>query len=299
MRPGVWLRAARPKFLPQGVLPVVLGTVAAYRAESVFDPGAFGLAFLGAGLVQVGLTVLNDALDYRAGTDRSSTDGKNPYSGGSGVFVDGLLTPEEALRGVAVAYGVAASIGIYLAWLKGVELLVIGLIGVAISVTYSSPPFRLAYRGMGEVAMLVGYGPVITAGSYFVQTSSVTLESLLIGLVPGGLMLCMIVLNEVPDREEDLAAGKMNLVARVGREAGVNIFGALVFALYAGLAAASVTGVFPRSAALAVVAAPLPAGAFFVARRRIGEEGFEDANRMMVGAYSATVLLMCAGYLLG
>lgn len=302
MKLRTWVKAARLKFLPQGILPVVLGTLVAYGNVSVFDPAIFLLAFVGAALVQVGLTVLNDALDYRAGTDRSATDEKNPYSGGSGVFVDGDLTVREALKGVAAMYVVAMSIGFYLTWLRGMELLAIGLLGVAISVTYSAPPFRFAYRGLGELEMLIGYGPVITAGSYFVQTGAVSVESVLVGLVPGGLMVLMIILNEVPDREEDLAAGKMNLVARVGRRRGVELFGVLAALLYAGVAVAALAGIFPVAALAALLTSPLAAGAYLGARRKVrGPEfdprGFGEANRLMVLNYSGTMVLMCLSYL--
>lgn len=294
---AVWLRAARLKFLPQGVLPVALGTAAAHRRTGGVDPVLFLLAFLGAGLIQVGLTVLNDALDYRAGTDRSATGEKNPYSGGSGVFVDGHLTVKEALRGVAAMYLVAVAIGLYLVWLVGVELLAIGLAGVAISVLYSVPPVRLAYRGLGEVAMLLGYGPVITAGAYVVQTSTVTAESLVIGLVPGGLMFCMIILNEIPDREEDLAAGKMNLVARVGPRTGLRVFLLAALLIYGGVAAGAILSYLPPAALAALLGVPLALYAHRVAVERLGQPGFEAANRVMVATYSATVLLLTAAYL--
>lgn len=293
----VWIRAARLKFLPQGVLPVALGTAAAHHRTGAFDPVTFLLAFAGAGLIQVGLTVLNDALDYRAGTDRSASGEKNPYSGGSGVFVDGHLSVREALHGVAAMYLVAVAIGLYLVWLVGAELLAIGLTGVAISILYSVPPVRLAYRGLGEVAMLLGYGPVITAGSYVVQTGTATPESLYIGLVPGGLMFCMIILNEVPDRDEDLAAGKMNLIARVGPRAGLRVFGAAALLIYGGIAAAALLNYLPRTALAALLPAPLALYAHRVATRRLGTPGFEAANRAMVLTYSATVLLLTAAYL--
>lgn len=297
MNVGVWIRAARLKFLPQGVLPVALGTAVAFHRTGLFDPLYFFLAFVGAALIQVGLTILNDAHDYHAGTDQSATGEKNPYSGGSGVFVDGVLTVREALRGVAAMYLVAVAIGFYLVWKTGLGLLGIGLTGVAISVLYSIPPFRLAYRGLGEVAMLAGYGPVITAGAHFVQTSTVTAESVLVGLVPGTLMFCMIILNEIPDREEDLAAGKMNLVARVGPRTGLSVFLAATILLYGGIAAGVLLDTFPLYSLVALLTAPVTFRAYLVARNRLGRSGFERANRLMVVSYSGTVLLLTAAYL--
>mgnify|MGYP000542439018 CR=1 FL=1 len=86
LRLRVWTRSFRLKFLPQGVLPVLLGSIVAWRETGQFDLAFFTLAIIGAACVQIGLTMLNDALDYVYGTDRSETAKENPYSGGSGVL---------------------------------------------------------------------------------------------------------------------------------------------------------------------------------------------------------------------
>jgi 1,4-dihydroxy-2-naphthoate octaprenyltransferase len=291
--------AVRLKFLPQGVLPVVLGSAVAWHLEGAFNPLYFSLAFVGMALVQFALTMLNDALDFLYGTDASGSGGKNPYSGGSGVLVDGTITPREMLRVVLLFYLIALGIGIYLTLSVGSTLLYIILTGLFISVFYSAKPLRFAYRGIGEVAMLLGYGPVITLGAYFVQTGKLALEPIIAGLVPGMLMWAMIVVNEIPDYEEDRRAGKMNLVVRIGRKKGKEVYILSLVVIYGFIAAAAAVGVFPMGSLLALLSIPFAySSAAHLSRHYLDKIKVAAANEAMVKVYSSTMVLLTVGFLI-
>jgi 1,4-dihydroxy-2-naphthoate octaprenyltransferase len=296
---GAWMAAVRLKFLPQGVLPVLLGSAVAWHSHGVFNPLHFFLAFLGMALVQFALTMLNDALDFLYGTDASGRGGKNPYSGGSGVLVDGIITPRAVLWAVLLFYLIALGIGIYLSLAAGFALFYIILVGLFISVFYSAKPFRFAYRGIGEVAMLLGYGPVITLGAYFVQTGEIALLPAIAGLVPGMLMWAMIVVNELPDYEEDKRAGKMNLVVRLGRRRGRDVFISSLIVVYLFIAVSVLSGFFPVYALLALLSTPF---AYYSAShlRRYYRDKIKvaAANEAMVKLYSSMMLLITVGFLI-
>lgn len=299
MKLRAWIQAFRLKFLPQGVMPVLIGTALAYRTRGVFLMGPFVMAFIGMMLVQFGLTMLDDWHDYLRGTDRTGTDEKNPYSGGSGVLADGRITPGEMIRVVILFYAVAAVIGLYLAYLRGIEVLYIMLAGFFISIFYSLPPFQFAYRGLGEFMMLLGYGPTITLGAYFVQAQELTWQAALAGLLPGMLMWAMIIVNEIPDYEEDRASGKRNLVVRLGRERGVSLYGGGLAFIYLYLGVLILLGIFPEGTALALLSM------FYAARSVRHLKGHymdrievADANRDMVIVYSLTTLLFTIGFLI-
>lgn len=294
-----WAAAVRLKFLPQGVMPVLLGSAVAWHSKGVFSLINFSLAFIGMALVQFALTMLNDALDFIYGTDASSSGRKNPYSGGSGVLVDGVINPREMLRTVFVFYIIALAIGIYLTLTLGSTLIYIILVGLFISVFYSVKPFRFAYRGLGEVAMLIGYGPVITMGAYFVQTGMVALQPAVAGLVPGLLMWAMIVVNEIPDYEEDRRAKKMNLVVRVGRERGKNVFILSLAVTYLFIAASVAVGVFPLPALLSLLSIPFAyTSASYLRRYYRDKIKVAAANEAMVKVYSSTMILLTVGFLI-
>ena len=299
MKARAWIQAFRLKFLPQGVMPVLIGTAAAYRAKGVFHLDMFLLAFIGMMLVQFGLTMLDDWHDYMRGTDTSATDVKNPYSGGSGVLVDGSITPREMISVVTLFYVIAAGIGFYLAVVRGIEVFYIMLAGFFISIFYSLKPFQFAYRGAGEFMMLLGYGPTITVGAYFIQAQELTRQAGLAGLLPGLLMWTMIIVNEIPDYVEDKKNGKRNLVVRFGREAGVRLFAGGLAAVYLFIGFAAALGIFPPGTVFALLSMPFAGRA----TRHLKEhymDRFEvaAANREMVKVYSATTLLFTIGFLI-
>ncbi|XUX00561.1 MAG: prenyltransferase [Dehalogenimonas sp.] len=294
---GVWVQAARLKFLPQGVFPVIIAGAAAFAAE-VFNPLYFIIALLAAAAVQIGLTMFNDTLDFQYGTDKSAIETKNPFSGGSGVLASGRVKPKQAMTVIVGLYVFALICGIFFAFAAGIESLYIAGIGAFISIAYSARPFRLAYRGLGELAMLIGYGPVLTAWAYFVHTSSVPLDIVLVGIIPGLCMWTMILINEIPDYPEDKAAGKKNLTYRLTPEGSKTLFIASLIAIYAYIVVLIVAKVLPPLASLAFLGIPLAMAAGQTARREFRDPlKIAKANKYMVLIYSLTNAAVAFGFL--
>ena len=295
-----WVQSFRLKFLPQGVLPVFLGSMIAWTQTGNFDPGLFTLALIGSACVQIGLTMLNDTLDYIYGTDKSTTTTKNPFSGGSGVLADRLLQPNKTLAVVKLFYLVATIIGVYLTFRVGIGVFWVALLGLFLSVFYSVKPLRLAYRGIGELAMLIGYGPTITLGATYVQTGIFSVQAGLAGLVPGLLMWSMILVNEIPDYNEDLRANKLNLTVRFGPRVTRWLYIISLSGVYIFIASGAFAGLFPLWTLLGL--APLPAAlrSFRVVLSHYRNPiAMYPANHAMVVAYSSTMMLFCVGFWLG
>ncbi len=298
-RARVWVSSFRLKFLPQGVWPVVLGTAVAWIERGSFDLGFLVLALVGSACVQIGLTMLNDSLDYIYGTDCSTTADKNPFSGGSGVLTDGHLAPGAMLAVVTLFYLTAAAIGAYLTLRVGVGVFQMALLGLFLSVFYSVKPLRFAYRGLGELAILLGYGPTITLGAAYVQTGRFSAVAGLAGLVPGLLMVAMILVNEMPDYLEDKRANKRNLTVRLGPGRVRWLYIASLSGVYVFIVIGAVVGVFPTWSLLALGSAPFAWRSFGVVRRHyLNPRAMAPANWTMVMAYSSTMLLFCAGFAL-
>ena len=294
-----WVQAARLKFLPQGVLPVLIGSAAAF-SEGSFNFFYFLLAFLAAAAVQIALTMFNDTLDFQYGTDRSEVSAKNPFSGGSGVLASGYIRPRQAMQVIIGLYLLALVIGVYFALVAGIASLAIAGVGAVISITYSAKPFRLAYRGLGELAMLIGYGPVITAWVYYIYSGALTSNILLIGMIPGLCMWTMILINEIPDYAEDRAAGKRNLTYRLGLSRAKNLFIVSLGVIYVYTAILIITGFLPVPAVLVFAGMPLALVAAKVAHRHYADPlRVSEANRYMVMVYSVTNLSVALGLLLG
>src|SRR3954452_21867606 len=115
----IWLMAARPRTLPAGVAPVLVGTALAIH-EGTFRPGAFVAALLGAIFIQVGTNLSNDYSDARRGAD--AEDRLGPVR----VTAGGLVPPRQLLVATYVSFGLAVLCGVYLVCLAGPILLAIG-----------------------------------------------------------------------------------------------------------------------------------------------------------------------------
>ena len=295
---GHWLEAARVKFLPQGIMPVFIAGAIGW-SQGMFEPLYFLIALIAAAAVQIGLTMFNDTLDFVYGTDRLKSSTKNPFSGGSGALTSGIIRPRQAMTVIVSLYVFGLACAVYLAVMVDISTVWLAASGALISIFYSAKPFRFAYRGMGEFMMFLGYGPVLTAWAYYVITGSPSNEILLVGAIPGLLMWTMILINEIPDYEEDRAAGKKNLVFRLGRAGAKNLFIASLAAIYVYILALVVTGIMPVTTLLALAGIPLAVKAGMAAHRFYKDPlKVAVANRFMVYIYSATTAAVAIGYVL-
>lgn len=254
----LWLfvRATRFPFLSATLVPVLLGTAVAFR-EGVFDPLPFVLALLGAACIHLGLNVSNDIFDTLSGADMMNPN-PTPFSGGSRVLQYGLLRIREMAYLAAALYGCGILIGLLLAAMRGWgALLPLGIAGLLLSWAYTAPPLRLAYRGLGELAVAIGFGPIMTLGAYAVQTGRLGLAPLVASLPVAVLIALVLYVNEVPDREGDAAAGKRTLVVRLPLHRIVWGYGVAVATAYLAIAAGVAGGWLPPVALLAGLTLPM------------------------------------------
>jgi 1,4-dihydroxy-2-naphthoate polyprenyltransferase len=154
-------------------------------------------------------------------------------------------------------YAVGIGIGIGLAAARGWDLLWIGVAGALISVFYTAPPLKLVHRGLGELAVGLGFGPIMTLGAYFVQAREYDLEPLLASIPVGILIALILYVNEVPDRGADAAVDKRTLPVRLSKEAVVRVYVAAVCATFGLIAVFAFTGALVRPTLIALAAAPL------------------------------------------
>lgn len=295
----IWFRAARFHFVPPSILPAILGSVISWSRAHVFDAWFFGLVVAGVTINHVGLNMIDDVFDYLHHVDVAPEDGKNPYTGGSGVLTEGLLTVRQMARAAAVCFAVTALIGFYLIWACGWGVLVFGVIGMASSLFYTMPPIQFGYRGFGELGLLVNFGPIIVLGSYYVQTGTLALEPLIASLIPGLMMWSMIIINEIPDYEEDRRGGKWNLVARFGRRTAVKLCAGGLAAAYTVLLAATLLKVTPCLTLLGFVSLPLTLKSLRILTAHYGDRmKLIPANLTMIHVHALTGSSLILGYLI-
>ena len=208
---GVWVQAARPKTLTAAVAPVLMGTALAVR-DQTFHAGAAVAALLGAVLIQIGTNYANDYFDFVKGADDPATRlGPTRATASGAVHVGAMRTA------FLVAFGLAIVVGAYLVFRAGWPVVAIGLVGVLLGVLYTGGPAPLAYVGLGDIAVLVFFGPVAVAGTYYVQALRWSGASIVAGLAPGLIATALLAVNNLRDVDEDRAAHKRTLAVRFGR----------------------------------------------------------------------------------
>ncbi|MCS6788105.1 MAG: prenyltransferase, partial [Aigarchaeota archaeon] len=250
-----FFRVVRLPFLIATAVPTAIGASVAYY-NGFFDPLLLLLTFVGLAFIHLGLNVANDYFDTKLGADPANRR-PTPFSGGSRAIIYGLISESESRTLFASFFAAGSAIGMYLAITRG-PLVILGLmaLGLFLAYFYTAPPIKLAYRGMGELAVGTGFGPVIVLGAYFVQTQKLTLDALLASIPIGILIMLILYVNEIPDAPFDKVAGKMHLVTRISKENALRLLAVFYAAAYASTALIPVLRLGPPTVLIALVTIP-------------------------------------------
>jgi 1,4-dihydroxy-2-naphthoate octaprenyltransferase len=295
---GIWLRETRPEFLTASILPVFLGTAMAHRRTGAFDPLLFALTLAGAALLHIGTNVANDYFDHRSGNDPGNVRFVRPFTGGSRLIQEGLLSPREVLAISIAAFAAAVAVGGMLTYLRGPVVLLFGLVGLASGFFYTAPPVALANRGLGELAIGVNFGLLIVTGTYWVQTGSVTREAITASMPLAFLIAAVVFVNEFQDMESDARVGKRTLVVRLGLPGAASIYALLTGAAYFPIFVGVASRVMPPLTLIAAIPYLLNHRAAAVVRRHYGDSKLlAPANALTIASHALTGLLLTIAYL--
>ena len=293
----VWWQALRYHFVPPSIFPTVVGGLVSWASNGKFIPYYFFLVLIAVIINHVSLNMTDDYFDYKHSVDKLKPGEKNPYTGGSGTLSNGLLKPKSMLRAFTIGYLATITIGICLTLTRGLPVLAFGLIGVFCAVFYTAPPISFGHHGLGEVAMLASFGPVIGLGAFYVQARTLTLEAFLATLPMGIMLFSMIVINEIPDIEEDRAAGKLTLAARFGKQTGVKLYIASWICTYGVIVGSVVFRLIPVFALAALISSPLVYQSVKTLRAYHDNPVLlAPANLAMIEGHSLTSFGLIAGY---
>jgi len=274
-----------------------VGALVAWAVDRSFFPFYFLIVMIGVVVNHIALNMADDYFDYKHAVDKLKPEEKNPYSGGSGTLSSGLIKPSAMFKAFTLCFFITITAGLFLTAARGLPVLLFGLFGVFCSVFYTAPPINFSHYGLGEIGQLINFGTTIGLGSYFVQTQTVSLEAFVATLPMGIMLFSMIIINEIPDYQEDRLAGKLTLVARYGKRSGVKLYIASWVCTYTVIVLGVLSGVMPLLALLALVSMPLTFRSVRILRR-----DFEDpvrlapANFDMIKAHSLTSFGLIAAY---
>ena len=300
-RTRAWAMAARPQTLPAGSAPVIVGTGLAVH-DGVFAPVAALFALVGALLLQVGTNFANDYYDAVRGADTDDREGFTRVTAG------GIIEPESVRRAMFGTFGLAILSGVYLVYVGGLPILVVGLASVAAGITYTGGPLPYGYRGLGDVFVFVFFGLVAVAGTYYVQAvatplplgvpeGTVPAAAVVAGLPAAGLSTAILVVNNIRDRETDAAAGKRTLAVILGYRASRFEWTALVGMAYVVPVVFRLDG-YPSTVLLPLATAPLAAAVGRTVWTRTGGEALNPALERTGKLLFAHSVLFAAGFAL-
>lgn len=261
---GLWIKAMRAPFFQAAIIPVVVGTAVAYWETGHIYWGLFAIAAIANAAINGGTNLANDYYDHISGDDIANVH-PTPFSGGSRVIQEKLITPKAMLIAALISFTLAFVLGIYLVVTRGTTLLWIGLIGVFIGFFYTAPPFKFAYRGLGEVVVFTALGPLSVLGAYFVQAQTLSWTAFLASIPVGLLVAGILYINEFPDYQPDKKVGKNHLIVQLGTKKAAKGYLMLLSLIYLSILVPAIFGVIPWLALLAFLTLPIAVQAAKVA----------------------------------
>lgn len=204
-----WLLAFRLKTLTAALVPVL---VAVALAQFLNFPISYALVtclLVSAISIQIATNLFNDAIDFHKGADKTRV-------GPVRVTQSGLIG-ERTVYAVAIGFCIVALIfGIPLVIKGGWPLFAIGISSLLLAYGYTGGPFPLAYLGLGDVFVILYFGVIAVATSFFILTGVWNSSSVWLGLQVGLLSSVLIALNNLRDRPEDAKVGKRTLAVLFG-----------------------------------------------------------------------------------
>ena len=188
------------------------------------------LTLIGVVSLHASVNVLNDYFDYKSGIDTTTTP--TPFSGGSRVLPEKLLTPNAVLIAGVVLLLIGSSIGLYFLNVFNFDRILLGIILISVfSVILYSP--LLSKFALGELFVFLNFGPLLFTGIYFIQSGGlINIEAIIVGSIVGLMTTGILYINQFPDTVADKSKGRLHIVARLGKKRAVNLYNYMMGASY-------------------------------------------------------------------
>ena len=221
-----YILAARPKTLPAAIVPVWVGCALAFRVTGTWDGWLAFYTVASAVWIQIATNFFNDAIDADKGADTEARLGPTRAT------ASGRLSRKTVYTSAVVCLLLAAAFGLPLLMARGWPMIAIAVPSFYLSYGYTGGPLPLAYKGLGELFVILFFGLVAVTGTVFVQTGLWCVEALVAGLGIGCLSAVLISVNNLRDVEEDRSNNKNTLAVRWGRKAAINLIVVMTLVAY-------------------------------------------------------------------
>lgn len=252
-----WAIAVRAPFFTGIIIPVLFGATLAFYETGQFNWTTFFVTLFGAIFAHAAANMANDYFDHKT-TDDEINENYTPFSGGSRVIQNKLMTPKTVLVGAFVFWMMALACGIYLTTVTpGYWVLIIAAAGFLGGFFYTATRFAFSYRGLGEIMIHINFGILPVLGAYYVQTGYFSWSAFWTSFPIGFLITAILYINQYPDYDADKAVGKNHLVVRQGKKAAMPGYYFLIFGSYAGVVLAVIFGLLSPYSLIALLSLPI------------------------------------------
>lgn len=232
---------------------VAVGVGTAYWQSNVLNWPNILLVLIGAMTAHISVNVFNEYFDFKSGLDTKTS--RTPFSGGSGAL-PAYPKMENASFWIAwIAFAITAAIGLYFVWLRGWQLLPIGLLGLLLLVTYTI--WWVKHPILCLLAPGLGFGILMVMGTHFVLTGTYSWTSFIAALVPTFLVSDLLLLNQFPDVEPDRSVGRRHFPISIGRKKSSILYGTLLALAYLSIIFGILLSLLPVLSAIALLTATM------------------------------------------
>jgi 1,4-dihydroxy-2-naphthoate octaprenyltransferase len=252
-------RLTRVQFLPVMIAPIVLGFAVSWFTFRMINPFLALLVLTGSIFLHLAANSIDDVYDFVNGVDTVSDKLFPREFPGWKPIPRGLVSVGQGLAISFAFYMVSLSIGIYLSFAVGWLSLIIAVPGILLSYFYAAPPLKLDYRGLGlgELAILLSFGPIPALGAFYVLTGTVSILPVVAAIPTGLLTADILITHDMIFYDAYRAAGKRSLAVMFGRIRAARLVMALGVSAYAIVVASVAVGYFPASSLVILAALPL------------------------------------------
>jgi 1,4-dihydroxy-2-naphthoate polyprenyltransferase len=248
-----WLVLTRASVLPMTVTAAAIaGLLAAFNDESV-RWGLFALAAVGLVIAHVANNLMNDLFDLEVGAD-SDTYPRALYA--PHPVLSGTISRRGLLTAAVVVNALDLAILVVLFVARGWPMVAFALGGFLLSVAYTAPPLRLKKHGLGELTVLVVWGPLMVGGTYYAATGHLP-GSVVVASLPYALLCTAVLMGKHIDKIPwDFFDGTHTLPVVLGEHAARVLTQAMMLAFYALVALLIGVGTLPIAALVVALAIP-------------------------------------------
>ncbi len=248
-----WLVVTRAGVLPMTLTSGLIAVLLAAIGDAAVDWVSVVLAVVGIVIAHLANNLMNDLADTEVGSDTADYP-RALYA--PHPILSGLVTKRQLLAGIAICQVLDLAIMVTLIVRQDWWIAAFALGGLFLSWAYTAPPLRLKKRGLGELDVLLTWGPLMVGGVYYAGTGTVTWQVLVAAFVYALLPVTVLMGKHIDKLPYDAPAGTRTLPVILGEGRSKALTQAMAVAFYVGIVALVIARALPWPALLALGAVP-------------------------------------------